>query len=231
MAKLLSRDRFPPKGFCVLVPAAGMKEPFSGSFSECVTFLINFRRSNPALVAKNGWSLAPEDVAADVDAENTARMIAHGWLSFVDLEGDPEPDAQKKTWVGRLAGAAARVKNAAGMYADLFGPGGKTVTREEAERRAAVCVSCPLNKLGGFTEFFVEGVAKELMHLLGMMRDLNLTTSLESKLGTCQACTCPIAAKVHVELKHIRAHMDSGTMAKLNQSNPRCWILPTPAGS
>lgn len=160
-------------------------------------------------------------------------MVAHGWLNFVDLEGGsatvPQHGLQLKK---KLVSVADRVKTAAEIYADLFGPGGKTVPIEEAERRASICVQCKANDTsGGFAKYFIEALSKSIMGALGMMKNLNLHTSQDAELGVCTACSCPMKAKVWPELSHIRNHTDAETMEKLNLANPQCWILETPAGS
>src|SRR5213594_3383902 len=87
--RLKSRTTFPPGGFQVLIPEAGMKKPFNGSFSEAVKFLMDFRHRNRGLVEKNGWSLDREIVEVDVDLYNAQRLVASGYFGFVELEGDP----------------------------------------------------------------------------------------------------------------------------------------------
>lgn len=208
----------------MLFPQAGMKKPFSGSFSEAVKFTYDFFAKNPALVEKNGWALNIEYVEAFVDEYNTQRMIAGGYLNFVEVEGIVP--AQKKTMMSRLSrsvvNVAEKVKTAAAIYLDLFGPDGKIVAKEEAERRAAVCVVCPKNDVtGGLTKYFLKESASEIMLVAGMLKDRDATTSLDDKLGVCQACECPMRAKVHVEAHVLKKHLKPDQIAKLD---PNCWI-------
>jgi len=221
--RLKSRTKFPAGGFHVLVPEAGMKAPFAGSFNEAVQFLYNFRRKNPALVQKNGWSLDIHDIEEDVDLYNAQRMVAAGYLNFVDIEG--EIPVQKKTSSGlfrSVANAAAKAKTALAIYRDLFGPEGKVVAKEEAERRAAICVKCPQNDIaGGLTKYFLKEAAHEIMAVAGMLKDMDVTTSQDSKLGVCQACDCPMIAKVHVSNEILKKNIKPDQIAKLD---PSCWI-------
>jgi len=206
-----------------LVPQAGMKKPFSGSFSEAVNFLFAFRSKNPSLVEKHGWSLDPDDVASDVDAYNAQRMVASGYFGFVDLEGDTP--AQKKTARQELGGSLARhvgaVKSALSMFRDIFGPDGKAVEKEVAESRAAICTACPLNQKGTLGEFFKTPIANSITGLRGMMRDKSFTTSRDNELGICEACGCVTAAKVHASGEVLQKNMSTEEISRLH---PDCWI-------
>lgn len=87
--RLKSREKWVPGGFQVLHPEVGQKEPFSGSFSEAVRFEVNFRRKNPGICAKNGWSANAEEVEEFVEDYNARRCVAGGWLNFVALDVAP----------------------------------------------------------------------------------------------------------------------------------------------
>jgi hypothetical protein len=105
----------------------------------------------------------------------------------------------------------------------------KPVDKAEAERRAAICVVCPVHRKGNLKDWFLAYVAKGLTELYGIMHDLDMTTSLDKELGKCDACDCPMRAKVHVALLTIDKHLKPEQRAKLH---PQCWIIaPTPAGS
>jgi len=226
--RLKSRTKFPAGGFQVLVVEAGMKAPFSGSFSEAVQFLYNFRRKNPALVQKHGWSTNIQDIEEDVDRYNAQRMVAAGYLNFVDIEG--EAPIQKKTSSGlfrSVGAAAAKAKTALAIYTDMFGSSGTTVPLDEAERRASVCAACQMNDTeGGLKDYFVTAAAKEIMSVFGMLRDLDLKTSLDEKLGVCKGCKCPMKAKVWVDNAILKKNLSREDVAKLD---PGCWI-PTAMG-
>ena len=222
--RLKSREKFIPGEFQVLIPQAGMKQPFKGSFSEAVQFLYAFRAKNTALTEKHGWSLDLDVVADDVDAYNAQRMAAAGYFNFVEMEAN---SIQKKTSSGmfdRVANAAGTIKTALAIYRDLFGPDGKVVAKDEAERRATICVACPKNDTaGGLKKYLVEKAAKEIMGVFSMLKSKNATTSFDDKLGVCQACECPMRAKVHVESHVLKKHIKPDQIAKLDTN---CWIPP-----
>lgn len=240
--RLKSRSAFPPGEFQVLHPEAGMKEPFKGSFNEAVMFERGFRRKNPALAQKLGL---PDDQTAVenwVDEFNANRCVAHGWTSFVNLDSAVSessfaiPDAQKKTrgpnWPKPAAGAA---KAAADAYTSLFKDG--PVERALAEDRAAICSQCPQNNThASLASLFTSAAASAVTSLIGMVRDMNMNTSLDSSLGICDACLCPMKAKVHVRIGTLTGSMPNDVWPKLQREGDivenevrrhveRCWIL------
>ncbi len=206
----------------MLFPQAGMEKPFSGSFSEVVKFTHDFFSKNPALAEKNGWST--DTVETFVDQYNAQRMIAGGYLGFIDLEGElPPPGVAGGASRNPGAGVAGKVSTAltgAAIWKEMF-QGSKPVAKEEAERRAAICIGCPQNQKGGFKKFFVASVAKGLTELVALMNREDLSTSKDSELGTCMACDCPLPPKVFVSKEVILRHTKPDVLAKLDAM---CWI-------
>ncbi len=203
-----------------------MVKPFAGSFTEAVNFETSFRKKNPALVAKNNWSLDPDDIANDVDAYNAQRMVAGGWLNFVDMEGMSPPPMGGASRASFAGAVAAQVSGLA-VYRELFVGKSVPVPCDEAERRAAICVACPLNNTKlTLKQRFVDYVAKGLTELVAIMHERDLHTSRDKELGTCDACDCPMFAKVHVALPTVIAHLKPAQYSKLH---PSCWITAQPA--
>ncbi len=205
----------------MLFPQAGMQKPFSGSFTEVVKFTYDFFSKNPALAEKNGWST--DTVETFVDQYNAQRMVAGGFLNFVELEGDPPPPGGigRSSHVGVVAGKVSTTLTGAAIWKEMF-QGSKPVAKEEAERRAAVCSDCPQNdKRGTFKDWFIATIAKGLTEVVGMLNAQNLKTSRDSELGRCKACNCPMRAKVWPTIEVIRKHMPLADISKLD---PRCWI-------
>lgn len=189
---------------------------------------MNFRRANPAICQSNGWGTSNEECGNYVDQYNAQRMIAGGWIDFIVLDSPDYaiPDEiQKKTlhspWRRNAAAVLNSGKAALSAYASMFGSVGP-VSKDLAEKRAAVCVVCPLNgKRGGLKNYFVEAAAHEIMALLSALKDMDLTTSAGDKLGVCDACSCPMGAKVFVNIEKIKSNLDPAQMAALD---PKCWI-------
>ncbi len=229
MATLKSRTKWCVGGFQVLLPEIGMKQPIAGSFNEAVDAFAKIVAKNPDLAKKQSWPTSREDQETFVDQYNAQRMVAGGYLNFVNLDGQPPPYVGGASRTGFAGAVAAHVSGLA-VYRELFSGGSVPVAHDEAERRAAICCQCPLNNTKlTFKQRFVDYVAKGLTELLGIMRDLDLKTSRDKELGTCDACDCPMFAKVHVALPTILKHLKPAQHAKLHSS---CWITaPPPAGS
>lgn len=219
MARMKSRDWFPPGEWQMIHPEAGQTKPWKGSFSEIVQQELAFRHRNPTLVAKNNLSLHPDDVANEVDSYNAARMIAGGYFGFVILDSDsPPPDPNDQ---GRL-GSAGAVAAGARLLIDWLGSNQKPVPIEIAEARAVICADCPQNGKGDWTRYLTRPAAATARHLLGVKHDMDLRTSLDSRLGFCEACACPLPLKVFVPLRHALSYLTPEAKARLD---PRCWML------
>lgn len=225
MAKLKSHTKWPPGGFQVLHPTAGMVKPFSGSFEDACVFEATFRKGNPALCAAQGWTLDPAEIADYVDDYNAARCVSGGWLTFVNLNtlATPSPSAQKKTGALASVVAVAKATRAGiGVYLDMFGPHGTPVGRSEAVARAAVCAGCPHNDVTHpLTHWFLEEASSRIMALYGIVKDMKLDTPSDAHLGVCDRCLCPLKAKVWARLDHIKRHMTADIRESLP---PHCWI-------
>lgn len=227
MARLKSRTEHPPYSFQFLQPETGQAAPFVGSFNHVVEQVITLRMANPFLCERHGWRTDVPGVEAEVDAYNTARCIAGGWLNFVvmDDDGPPAPlyvmppPAQKKTSV------VARVRNVAAgvsVLLEWLGSGAKPVDQSLADARAATCATCPKNSGGDIVAYFTQPIADKIRTQLEIRGDLQLRTPHDEKLTICSGCDCPLKLKVWVPLDHVLAHTSEVTKTQLDQ---RCWIL------
>lgn len=230
MPHLKSRTSHPPYSFRFLQPEAGQTEEFVGSFNHVVEQVIRLRNANPFLCERHGWSTDVGAVETEVDAYNTARCIAGGWMDFVVMEdGNNAPlyvmPAQKKTPKGgffkSVAASGSHIAAGIGLLYDWIGPTAKAVPQELSEQRAATCVACPLNGKGGVLDFFVAEAAKVIHTQLQMRTEMELKTSLDSQLGICKACSCWNPLKVHVPMEFIMARMPDDVRGKLDEN---CWI-------
>lgn len=224
MPRLKSLTAHPPGGFCYIEAAAGMKKPFTGSFSSVVNQVSALRRANKYLAEKHGWALDKAGIEYDVEQQNVARCIAHGWTEFLQSEAVATPPVQgdlKKNPFGNAVGGLKRVAAGVGVLLDWLGSGGKPVDQAVAEHRANVCVSCPKNDGGPWTSYFTGKVADKIKTQLQMKHDLALRTTQDEKLTVCSACDCPLQLKVHTPLVHILAHTTDEVKKRLH---PNCWI-------
>jgi hypothetical protein len=228
MAVLKDRLRFPPRGFQLLLPEIGMKAPVIGSFNEVVTAFDKIVRANPALAEKHNWPTDREGQENWIDQREAARMIAHGWLGFVDMEGEhaPPPLGGVRRNANGLRVAVDSAMTGLAIYRELFTVG-KPVAKEVAEARAAVCVECPMNRKGNLKDWFAAHISKGIMELYALLKDSALTTTRDKELGTCSACLCPLRAKIFIDAEMLKRHTKPDVLAALDH---RCWILSEIAG-
>lgn len=220
MPRLKSLDRHPPHDFQYLHPEIGQAEPFRGSFPHVCKEELKFRRANPFLCQKYGWKLDMAEIEKAVHDYNLHRCIQEGWHEFV-TDGPAEYVAPQKKILRGAVAAVETTKAGIGVWMDFIGEGGIPVDQKLATERASVCVDCPQNKQGGLRNWFIEKAVTEITQLFGILTDLDVKTPHDAKLGVCEACLCPMKAKVHVPLIHIKKHLTEDAAKKLDA---RCWI-------
>jgi len=225
MATLKDRNRPIPNGFQFRQPETGWQAPAWASFDAIVRALISHRQGNPYLLRKHRWATDYNSVAFEVDAFNAKIAESHGWTEYV-LEANPDPPKFHPPHIGRSGAAfvGGVKRSAAGIkvVAEWLGSGLKPVSKQLAEQRAAVCVTCPLNVKGNWLQKLEAAVADKVKSLLAVKHDLNLSTSKDNDMGSCAACDCALQLKVWCNLDLIKKNTSDETMAKLD---PKCWIL------
>lgn len=192
-------------------------------FDLSVKEIIKLRKDNPAIGAKVGWSLDPETVAGELEAFTRRRcgFPPADAASFFESGRSPFPAGE-----GAAAGAnwfrqIVRSKTGLATLADWLGKEGKPVEAEKAEARAAICVNCPMNQPGDVLSFFTVPVANLIRKQLEERKNLNLRTSLDERIGLCDACGCPLHLKVHVPLDIIKNHIKP---PEWNRLVDNCWM-------
>jgi hypothetical protein len=92
------------------------------------------------------------------------------------------------------------------------------VSREEAEKRAAICAACPMNTTLQFSCGACMGAVITLMSsIIG-----NRKTERDRELGACLVCSCSLKAAVHVPVDVQR----DGLTDEINQEFDKithCW--------
>lgn len=225
MARLKNRNAFIPNGFRFTQPETGWQVPKNLSFEAGVQALIAHRKGNAALGKKHKWATDYANVANEFDAFNAAVCEVHGWEEFILQEATSFP---KLSPPPQLEGAAPAVgavrKAAAGIKAvtEWLGSGLRPVHADVANKRAAVCASCPQNQEGNFWQRIDAVVAAQLKSLVEVKNEMELKTPHDQALKSCAACDCWNPLKVHVPMEHILANTSERVKAKLDS---RCWIL------
>lgn len=230
MARLKNRNHGIPPGFTYLQAQTGKQ--FKGhSFSDLVQQVIKHRTANP----QHKYATDYGSVAEEVETYLVKILSANPrWLRFLST-GTPQAPASKP-WspqqllqkAGSAVGVAkTHIKNTVagiGLYVDWFGHGGTPETKEEATRRAAICVRCPKLIKGDFVQRWNRATSFEIMTVLSILKDLDLSTEYDKQFdekGVCDACDCPMKAKIWSPLPIIKKHMVKESALKLW---PQCWI-------
>ena len=225
MARLKSLTSFPPYGFRYINPVFGMAKDDEGSFSVVCQKELARRKANKYLCEKHNLGLDMASVEHDVEQQNVARCLAHGWNDFVVTDAPVSryvADGSKKNRFGSAVGATKRVAAGIGVLIDWLGGGGKPVDQAVAEHRANVCATCPKNDGGSWTSYFAGKIADKIKKQLEIKHDLALRTSQDEKLTVCSACDCPLPLKVFTPLAHVLAHTSDEVKARLH---PNCWVI------
>lgn len=220
---LKSRTTWPPKGWVFLEPATGWRAPEGLTFDQVVKAIITHRQRNRQYKLPTDY----ETVAQALDNYTCARLKNDpAWCAETGPISFPPPLSGTARPAG-VSGAVAAVKwlsnTAAGikLWIEWFG-NGKPASRELAETRANICADCPMNdQKATIFERFTGAAAKEIMAIFSALNDLNLATSRDTDLKVCQACDCPLRAKVWTPLEIILNNLSQDRFDRLDQ---RCWI-------
>jgi len=222
----MNTSQFPNGGWVFHQPQTGWNAPtpVASTFDQTVKLIIKHRQANPAIVAKHKLSTDPAVVSQEL-------------IKFQQIRGalppDPIPKLTPPVSTPRMAGAVreavAAVRKVAAGAALLFEweeAGMPHVEQSLADTRSETCSTCPKNEKGkNLTDIFTVPVADMIKKKMERLEQSNLRTKHDSQLAVCSACLCPMRTKVWIGLDLILNRMKPETLAELNQTNPRCWIL------
>lgn len=214
-----------PNGFQYLVVETGWTPPPYSSLDVIVQKLIEHRKAQPYLTAKNGWSVDPAQVYQEVLAYNVAVCVRQGWNDYLiggaEIVPFPPPTPLFQRAKNLAAGGRAVVA--------WLEEGAPTVAQELANKRAGICSggddpqkACPLNGKGGLESYFTVPVTNAIRVQLERKRAMKLETPSDENLGICTGCDCPLKLKVFLPIENIISKMGTEVKARLD---PRCWIL------
>lgn len=227
---LKDRNKQIPNGFSFLVPETNWDSrkvlPKFPSLTVLTNALIQHRLGNVHLVKKHGWATDYKTVADEVADYNAQICVAHGWTDFIVSDAPierppPSPDGPQ----GLGAHFAANIKRTGSgmmLMKDWLGAGLKPVEKELAEKRASICVVCPLNQPSNLMQRMDAVVARKIKTLMEIKNDLDLKTSFDSQLKTCSACDCLNELKIWTPLDLILKNTSADVMGKLDA---KCWVL------
>jgi hypothetical protein len=231
MLRLKSRTQAPPGGFLYAQRQTAWQNwivdpPSQWDFDRLCLALQAHRRANPRFKFSTNLAL----IQNEVDSENARRVAAIPGAADVYTVSDGTAVSFRQAPVQssplqQVAAVAGKLSTGAATIEDFLESGEAPASKETAESRAAICVQCPQNGKGDFTRWFTVPVANRIRNQLEAREKRGLRTSLDDKLGVCEACLCPMKLKVFFPIEFIIRHMSEEVKAQLNAAKPRCWIL------
>lgn len=230
--RIADRNKQIPNGFKFIQAETGWQAPRFASFNSIVQNLINHRKSRPDLVTKHNWRVDQEGVEHEVEQFNVRICLQHGWTQYLIggnegaamLPKTKAPSAEEAAQVNAAAGRAKKIWSGVRTLEEWIDSGAPPVPVEHAERRAAVCVKCPMNTQGDFTSWFTVPAAGAIKRQIQRLQERKLATSQDDKLNVCSVCLCPLKLKVHTPLEYIKAHMIESVLGDL-RAVPGCWVV------
>lgn len=137
-----------------------------------------------------------------------------------DMEGHCIEQATiKRTAQQYLQGAKAAIKT-------FFNPNAAFESQEVAQKRAEICVRCRHNRKNSKHLRAQEYTDEVVSKVVG-----DRTTPLDSKLFTCELCTCPLRPKVHISQKIVQDSLSAKERLKLMKATDfegkplHCWQI------
>lgn len=222
MPRLINRQKQIPNGFRFYLPALRWSSKPYQSFEQIVQGALGAIKANPHVAQMMGWPTDYNGVASMVDAFNAKLCQTNGWNDYITTDGGqsaavPFPPPNRPGIVQSFKNVVA----GSSTLIDWIKSGSEAVPPELSEKRAAVCVSCPMNNPSDLTSIFTVPVSNAIRAALNSRKEMNLSTSHDEKLGVCVACSCPIRLKIHLKLNAILSKMPKESYDALV---PNCWI-------
>lgn len=234
MQRLKSREKQIPNGFWFRMPAISWDSRkvlgLHPSFDTLVRAVQSARKANPAHASKHKWSLDKETIANEVEQFQVKVCLAAGWTSYLTEGGGGAPPfslAQRLPDQKQLGAAVGKIRKLwAGVKTlnDWLDSEEPPVETEQSERRANICVQCPMNGQGDFSSWFTVPAAGAIQRQLERLNQRKISSTQDSKLNVCTACLCPLKVKVHTPMKFIKTHLSPEVIAEL-RGGKDCWII------
>jgi len=223
---LKSRRIFPPNGFKFYEARTGWSVAGGLDFDQVVASIIKHRLANPKFA--NEWATDTITVADELD-NYTCQRIGND-PNYCDGGSPPSFQAGlfspthriSQRWSEKVGavGAVRKIATGIGIITDWLGSGAKPVAKELAEKRAAVCVTCPHNGQGDLTSIFTVPASEMIRKTIAIKNDMKLTTPYDDKLGVCDICDCPMKTKIFTPISHIESHLSDKIKSQLPDF---CW--------
>jgi hypothetical protein len=180
----------------LLTPPGGWRyrQPETGFWSKAITFeslirsVAQHRQNNGLRMVAEGFDTLPQEL--------------EDWLCK-----QMTPDDQTRLCTGGVRSRESigwrEIVGFIESNAQFIADGGQQVPQDEAERRASICSTCPLNVNVdgcGVCKRTVDEYREKFLHAQ--------PTSYETQLRACGVCGCDLRSIVHFPLKALRAKGD-----------------------
>lgn len=101
-----------------------------------------------------------------------------------------------------------------------LGAGGAPVADELADKRANVCIECPLNVEPNWWGRVKNAIASAIKDHLRVKSNLGFRVENEDGLSMCKVCGCCNALAVWTPIEHIKSHTSTEQFVKFPTA---CW--------
>lgn len=226
MVTLKSITQCPPNGFQYFQPETGWNNLEHSPQSQWDFKLLcrdvqTMRKANPRFNLPTDLN----QIEIEVRQTNALRMLSiSGGEYYIQEDSAPAVASLKKVLrplrkPAGAVGAVSKLITGVNVLLDWLGSGGVPVSKETAERRASVCITCPMNQAG---DWFTDTASALIRSQIGAKNDLSLSTIHDDKLNTCKICLCPLPLKIWAPLEAVKAHMKDEVRKELPEY---CWII------
>jgi hypothetical protein len=198
--ELVDRSSTPPGGWYWKEPSSGVE--FRHYSRDAFFRNIQAHRLANGYAIEPGWEEAIEDQLCRENAAQWGPGICQRAMHL----GERRPISM---------GAIQGFFNSMGAWVS---GGAGFVSPEEADRRAAICVTCPNNasmpgSCGGCADRILRGITR----LIGRRK-----TQYDANLGSCSICSCSLAVAVWFPLEAQQAGL-SDELKEEFKKVPFCW--------
>jgi hypothetical protein len=211
----INEHEFPNGGWAFRQPQTGFVNPMNMvGFRASVESIVKHRLANPAITAKHQLATDYNAVAEELKTYTRLRL-------GIPLPAPPSFFHHSSSLSSRVVAAAADIKRAAqgtAVLVDWLSSGGQPVEQALADKRAAICATCPKNVEG---DWYTVAPATLIKETLEARKDLKLETPSDAQLKSCDVCKCLLRLKCWVPLQYITAHTKPEVMAEFPS---HCWI-------
>lgn len=214
-----------PNGMVAIEPATGFKSsPWTAFEAQCQGWQ-QARAGNPGACKRFRKSTDMDAIRQEVD-EQLGQMLHdrgfHDYVNTILREGGGAEAAVRPFIHRNPAERIAQVVKAAAVSVEWITSGAEAVPIEQATKRGAVCVKCPLNNNhADWLSLFTKPAAEAIKKALEARGQMQLKTPCDDELGVCDACDCVTKLKIHMPIDKILSMMPQNIFDGLDAS---CWI-------